>query len=427
MIDELIPGTSLSFKDSRKVLNFDEMMNLCDSTDNFDYVDEEVYGVTTRTFNYRLDIFSSFAQVGGRNFRGTCFELNSKKLLALPFFKFFNYNQSAFTLDTNVKKWNLINIFEKVDGSLVYFYKVNDNLLCRTKRTCRNLQCIHSMELVNKNSELKKYINYVIDLGYTPMFEFISPLNELIVKYNFETLCFLALRNRTTGKVYFADSTEVPIYKSDKLQTYPIVDNIYSLQDTINECTRYKGRYYVLKLLKHFKNNKIVKRIIDYIQEKNRNGVREGYVLSFDNGEIVKIKRLTYISLFKIREAINSDVSIVELLFNETLDDVIGEFKDNEIVLKYIEMIIECVNDTWNKTLKDAKRFYESHKDMLQKDYALTAMKELSKDAFTLAMLYYKYNGDISLDKVKQSYISNRKWRQSSLYTGEFHKDEGID
>ena len=409
----LIPHTSITFEDSRKVLSYDEMIDLCNKTENFDYIDESIYGRTTRTFNYRLDIFESFAKVGARNFRGTVYDLESKELLALPFFKFFNYNQSAFTLANIVNQWNLTTIYEKVDGSLIYFYKVGNHLVCRTKRSCTNFQSNRSMQLINANAELKEYISKMIDLGYTPMFEFISPLNEVIVKYNFETLCFLALRNRTTGQLYFADSKEVPIYKDKYLRTYPITDNVRTIEDCIKECKKGKTKFYVLNILKRFRKIGAISKLIQKIQASYRNNIREGYVLAFDNNEIVKMKRLTYISLAKLKDAINSDIAIVQLLFNESLDDVIAEFKDNEQAMNTINMIIKCVNDTWNRWLKNAKRFWEDNKTLERKEYAQKAKKELDGEEFTFAMLNYKFNGKIELDNLKNSYISNRKWRKS--------------
>ena len=100
----------INYENTRKVLSYNEMMNIYNKTDNFDIVDEEVYGIKTRSFNYRLDVFQSFNQCGARNFRGTTFDIESKELLALPFYKFFNYNQSEFTLDNYslaIRKYSL--------------------------------------------------------------------------------------------------------------------------------------------------------------------------------------------------------------------------------------------------------------------------------------------------------------------------------
>ena len=389
----------VKFKDSKKLISFDEMQSICDNTDNFDYVDEVIYGRTTRSFNYRLDIFDTFNQLAGRNFRGTTYDLETKELLAAPFFKFFNYNQSPFTLDTTIRSWNMINVFEKVDGSMIYFYKVNDNLVARTQRRCSNIQSIRAMYIVNNNKRLKNYINKVIDDGYTPIFELISPIyDQHIVYYNVELLCFLALRDRTTGKVYCSDSTEVPIYKEESLSTYPIVESFTNIKEIVDLCTN---------------------QVID-----NRKDLREGFVVLFDNNELIKFKRLQFINLQRLRDSITNEKNIASMLFIGTLDDIFYEFRDNQIILDYVNNIIECINDTWNKRLKFCKSYYEDNKHLDKKQFAIKAQKELDKKDFTIAMLYLKSDGDPILDRLQDSYIKNKEWQLSTLYKGELKEGD---
>lgn len=389
----------VKIEDSKKLVSFDEMQTICNSTDNFDYVDEVIHGRITRSFNYRLDIFDTFNQLAGRNFRGTTYDLETKELLAAPFFKFFNYNQSPFTLDPTIRTWNMVNVFEKVDGSMIYFYKVNNNLVARTQRRCSNIQAIRAMYIVNNNERLKNYINKVIDDGYTPIFELISPIyDQHIVYYKNELLCFLALRDRVTGKVYMSDSTEVPIYKEESLNTYPIIETFNNIYEIVDTCT-----------------NQII---------NDRKELREGYVVLFDNNELIKFKRLQFINLQRLRDSITNEKNIVSMLFMGTLDDIFYEFRENQLILDYVNNIIQCVNDTWNRRLKFCKSYYEENKYLDRKQFAIKAQKELDKKDFTIVIMYLKSNGDPILDKIQDSYIKNKEWQLSDLYKGEMKEDE---
>ena len=421
----IVPETNISFEDTKKVLSYDEMMEICNNTDNFDYIDENIYGRNIRVFNYRLDIFKSFAQKGGRNFRGTVYDKDSKELLALPFFKFFNYNQSAFTLSNIVDNWKIKCIYEKVDGSLVYFYKVNNILVCRTKRSYTNLQSIRSMEIVNNDIKLKDFILNLIDKGYTPMFEFLSPINRLVVKYKFETLCYLGSRNRITGDMIFPNDNhkellDIDIWSNPNISTYPIIEKLKTIDDVVNECSRGRIINNIFMKLKTFTKYKFINKIVTYYSNKTRDKIREGYCIVFDNGEIIKIKRLSYLSIFRIRNNITSDKEIAINLFNNTLDDIISEFKDDTKVIDYINMIIECIDDTWNKSINISKEFYNNNKDMNRKDYAIKARNKLDSQSFSISMEYYKnHDTNIELEKVKESYINYKRWRKSKLYKKE--------
>lgn len=383
----------INYENTRKVLSYNEMMNIYNKTDNFDIVDEEVYGIKTRSFNYRLDVFQSFNQCGARNFRGTTFDIESKELLALPFYKFFNYNQSEFTLDKIVKTWKIKNIYEKVDGSLIFFYKVNGKLVARTQRRCNNIQSNEAMKIVNQNNDIKKWIEDTIENGYTPLFELLSNMDPHIVYYNnIDTICLLRIRNRSDGTLYMADLDILPLYESSLISVFPIYnDKLITINDIINDC----------------KENIF-----------ERNELREGYVVLFENGELVKFKRPQYLSLAKLHDLHHTDTCIVEMLFNETLDDGLSEFKDNQSMLNYINNIIEAVDDTYNKKIKKAKDYYNQNKDLDRKLFAIKAQNELKdvKDSFGIAMELFINNGFLDEKKLQESFLRKKSWRDSKKF-----------
>lgn len=385
-----VPNSRVRFEQTREVLTLDQMMAICQNTDNFDYTDEQVNGRTTRTFNYRLDIFESFAQVGGRNFRGTVYDVESKELLALPFHKFFNIYQSPFTQKSEIQEWQMDGVYEKVDGTLVYFYMVNNQLVARTKRRCNNKFAIGAMRIVNKKHILKSFIKSWIKHGYTPIFELISPMSQVVVRYDFEDLVFLALRNMKTGKIHYADMSMLPLINNEIVSVFPIADRFSTLDEVIAECKT---------------------------ENFGRDEVLEGYVVQFTNNEIVKVKRPQWISYASLHDLSRIDKCSVELLFAEKLDDALYEFKDNQAMLSYINNIVRCVDETWNAMLHGAKTFYETNKALDRKSYAVKGQGELEKMVFPLAMLYYLSGGYPDLRSLQESYIKRKGWRESPNFT----------
>lgn len=388
---EFITDSNISFYDTRKILSFDQMMDLCNKTENFDYTDEIAFNTITRTFNYRLNIPESFLHTGARNFRGSVYDLKTKELLALPFHKFFNINENQFTDEKTVRRWSISSIYEKVDGTLIYLYLIDDHLVCRTKRRFDSEYTTKAMNIIKKTKGLEDYIRYWIKRRYTPMFELVSILSRQVVYYDFETLCFLALRNMDNGEIIYAGPDIMPYNTDEIISVWPINDQFSSVDEIVQKC----------------RNSSF-----------ERKDVLEGYTVLFTNGEIVKIKTPQYVELAKLRDAIKSDLAIVKMLFCEQLDDFMAEFKDNSEVLSFVNSIISSVNDTWNKRLKRTKQFWDDNKELERKDYALKA-KSLLTDAndFSLVMQYYKESGNIvNLNNFIDGYLKRREWRESSFF-----------
>lgn len=400
--EDLLPIT-------KELLSFDEMTELCNKDPNFDFTDKEITIVTkngpvtynTRVFNYRLNIFQSFCKRGSRNFRGTLFNKDTKELIALPFFKFFNYEENPFTSKELVEKFEMQNVFEKVDGSLIYFYMLGDSLFCRTKRSIDNDQIRLANSIVERNPNLKDWIIDMIQDAYTPMFELLSPRNTIVVKYKFEDLCFIAKRCMRTGEVAYSTdpNLDVPFWPkaelgfSMPLALYPILDTFSKFEDVVDNCNT---------------------------EEFERENLTEGYVVSFTNGELVKIKRKQYIDFARLKEDALNDTSIVKLLFSDSLDDLFREFKEDQDILDFIEKITNSVNDTWNVWHTEMKKFWVENKDLETKEFALKA-KDFCIDKpgilFSIAMEYFKSKGNSDFSRLKQSFISNRLWRNSKFYT----------
>lgn len=377
-----------SLEESRQILSFDEMTKLSNEIDNFYYTDEMTLGVMTRTFNYRLNIFSQFSNPGGRNFRGSVYRVDTKELVALPFFKFFNLDENPFSFSNIVKDWKIKNIYEKVDGSLIYFYKIKDNIVCRTKGSYNSRQAIIAQSFLMHDKNLKDFIEGLIDNSFTPMFELLSPLNEIVVKYDFTDLCFLGARSLKTGEVVFPNYENIDRI-CNVLTLYPIYDRFNSVQDIVDTCNTEKFE---------------------------RNDILEGYTVLFENNEIVKIKRPQYLDLHAIKSSLVRDTKIVELLFGDKLDDLLAEYKDNSEITDYVNMVVDSVDDTWNKSCKSSLVFYRDNKDLGRKEFALKAKNELENFSFSICMNYYSHGEEADLTRIRESYFSSRKWRESKFF-----------
>ena len=379
------------YESSRKIISYDDMMKLIPTSSNFDYVDECTNGINTRTFIYRMESFSldMFLKDGARNMRGIVFNKDSKEILALPFFKFFNiYENPYFTDFDEVNKWKIKNIYEKID-----------QIIARTKGGSTNRESKIAMNITINNRHLYKFIKDLVNNNYTPMFELISPINALnIVEYEFIDLVFLGARNIHTGELLMNNGDLLSnTQKRHITAMYPYMDDykFKNIQNIVDECL---------------------------YSEKERNNILEGYVVEFDNGELVKFKYGQYLKLHKELDNYTGEMDIVDMIFNNKIDDFYISFNNKTSIINNINMIKKSIEDTWTNNLNSAKEFYNENKELNKKDFFDLLNKDCknNKVKFGAALIYYDSKGhpnDHAFNKILVSYRANRSWRESQYYT----------
>lgn len=218
----------------QKVPTFEECKQICSSMKHFSHSTQEIHGEKIHSFKYSISIPKMWknnkvnedgndneSDDGRINMRGITYNDNGT-LLALPFPKFFNNGEMDET--TNIDLGDALYVSEKLDGSLISFFKVNGVLEIKTmksvssqvanfaRRTLFNSQegengagsdekkeCETSP---NRFSQVLEFASRLIDIGLSPMFEFISPMNPIVVDYDKDDFVFLGARSMKTGRIY---------------------------------------------------------------------------------------------------------------------------------------------------------------------------------------------------------------------------------
>lgn len=358
--------------DFRYVPSYGECVDIVVNNPCFIKKDEIVDGIPITTFAYRLATAEDFCCKGARNLRGITFREDTKEILALPLHKFWNLGENQCTEINTVRNKNILRVTEKYDGSLVYFFMINGELCCKTKLNSFSEQAIIAMDIVEENDVLKKSIIELIQNGYTPMFEYISPQNQIVIKYDDEDLKYIGARNMTDGTYDFD-----PIEGSDPVETF----NLDNIDEVINIAKDYSGH--------------------------------EGFVVVFDDHDMVKIKTSEYFKLHKIRENILNESVLAELILNENLDDIkYTLFSSESDLLNYIECFEKKVVDRYNQLINAAQRYYETYRHLDRKTYAITAQQELDRTSFGLAMELYA-KGSIDEKNFKQFFLAKKLWENN--------------
>lgn len=351
------------------VPDFFDCLKLVEIGDVFNSKEEKINNHTIVSFMYRFATYSDFCIPGSRNLRGITFDKESKTLLALPFHKFFNYKENDFTQDESIANKQISLIREKIDGSLIMFFMLDNVLYAKTKMGCFNDQSNWSMNIVNNNTLLKKEIIYKIENGFTPMFEFISPRNRIVIFYEHEELIYLGARNMKDGS-----------YNFDKMKNCKNTEE-YENENNINS---------MVNMIQTFSN-------------------KEGIVVVFSDGDMMKIKTEDYIMCHRAKNSIFNKKYLAELVISGNIDDIKPLFADNIEIMHYINANESIILQKYNMIILNANKFYEENNNLGRKEYAIKASAYFNSIEFDLAMSLFIYE-KINFEKFNRKFINDCLW-----------------
>ena len=302
-------------------------------------------------FNYRLASYEDFKNHDARELRGLMFLKDEKfgtweTFPMLP--KFWNVNENEYTLYDNIKGWEVESIANKEDGSLIAFVPSvgDESILARTKMSFDNEQAKMAQELY-KEKYGKEFAFVVLalyhDFDVILYFELVSPKNRIVLKYGESELRLISGRFRKSGEILSKESLED-------------IHNIF--QD-----------YGVpVKLAEHEENRSLE----ELLEERKHIENKEGWVIKFKNGDLVKLKTEWYVREHKIRDGLNFPNAIIEMVLNETIDDLLSELEPGSEERVFVEEIVEKVDHYFNHVVKyveEKKKEYEEMGD--RKEFAL--------------------------------------------------------
>ncbi len=295
-------------------------------------------------FNYLIQLPDSFEGIR-REFRGLTFDEKSGAILSLPLHKFMNLNQ---TEETQFEKLKHLNgkIYEKMDGSLVHLYEHRGELRASTRMSSDTIQAKEAFRLAGKLGMIDE-IRKEVKSGYTPIFEYVAPNNQIVVEYGSPRLVYLHSRNRSTGEYVYH-----PYKDCAKTFDFKFAD------------------------------------VFSFLEGKEE---FEGYVIVLENGLWVKAKCNWYLERHRAVDALMRPAyRLYEVVFDGLMDDLIAKAPDRHKT-KLREIYTVAQLDLLNEMERVQKISDAIMKEAsTRKDYALTA-QALHKDIFGSLMTAYDH------------------------------------
>jgi len=252
--------------------------------------------------NYMVSMADTFDMTGPddlggairRELRGIIFDTNGN-IMSRPFHKFFNVNERLETMSYYIDMTQPHVIMEKMDGSMVRPVRMNGRLRLATKMGVTEI-AEEAEKLLTE--EQRDWLGQVMLSGVTPIFEYIAPTNKIVIDYSEPKLVLLAMRNNISGN-----------YCMPHLSPFDIVPMYGSVDVGLDE----------------------------YITRAREMQGREGDIIRFANGQMLKIKNDWYVRIHRTKDLIRTERNIADIIVNEQLDDVLPllDATDLTIVREY--------------------------------------------------------------------------------------------
>lgn len=134
-----------------------------------------------------------------RECRGLIFD-NNENIISRPLHKFFNINEREETQSSNIDLSQSHIILEKIDGSFIRPFRTLDGILRWGTKMGETEVANLVIPFLEKNKNYIDFAHWACDNNLTPIFEFTSRKQRIVVDYGREdNLTLLAIRHNFTG------------------------------------------------------------------------------------------------------------------------------------------------------------------------------------------------------------------------------------
>ena len=286
--------------------------------------------------------------------RGIAFD-QSGAIVSRPLHKFFNAGEKEWLLrESLLAREDIAGVYEKIDGSMIATAWFDGKLQWRSKKAFESAVVKLARQHLEEHPAITQFASKVAARGWTASFELTHPDARIVVAQETPAFRLLHVRDNVSGEYLMLDPKH----------------EIHSLiaEHGIPTAPRFPGMSMAAA--------------IDSLTDMRD---REGYVVQFTNGDMVKIKCPWYLRLHRSISFLR-ERDIATLALNEELDDVKGALVEVGIDLTAVNAVEAKLKAILTGLLDQIEQIYESGKTLDRKSFAIANSKH---ELFALAMQRY--------------------------------------
>jgi RNA ligase len=351
------------FYDFSHITHIDDVLPHIEGREEFRVMEKEDYIV----INYAVAFEETFKwdsedPVGSavrRECRGISFNENGD-LICRKYHKFFNVGEKE---ETQLNKINLYEphiVLEKLDGSLISCQPTADGFVLVTKAGVTDI-AQQAEEFIADKPHYSTFINKCIQKGTTPLFEWCSRKNRIVVDYPEDQLILTGMRYNNTGK--YVDYEIMKSYAT--AWNIPVVKAVDGLA---------------------------VQNIELFVKQVREWDDGEGVVIRFDSGHMVKIKSADYVLRHKSKDSISQEKNVLQTIIEGSVDDLVPLLtpEDGERIQRFQKAFLAGLEEV---ALEMAELFVEGNKMYPEKkDFAVEFVQK-KVDPSHAPVMYGMKNG----------------------------------
>jgi T4 RnlA family RNA ligase len=323
-----------------------------------------------------------------RECRGLIFS-PSGRLISRRFHKFFNVNEKPETHQDNLV-WSGHTILDKLDGSMITPIPMPDETIRWGSKMGLTSTSMQAEIFVACNPQYQEFASYCIEQDMTPIFEWCSRKNRIVIDYPEDRLVLLAIRRNFTGEYLDYESVwtaawtyELPTVEKRKFDTDLL--GLISFARAIED--------------------------------------HEGFVIRFDSGHMVKVKGDWYVKIHRCKESLSQEKNLIDLIVNEKLDDLKPHLLPDDLI-----RVNQFEKDFWNgighrlQELEDSLNYHRDQTKGDRRSFAIDIAPKLS--SIDRGILFACWDGNkevrpVMTDMIKKSCGSGTRVDQfRSLWGG---------
>ena len=314
--------------------------------------------------------------------RGITFNADGE-CISRPLHKFMNIGENEQTQKHNLVFDNAV-VLEKRDGSMLIPVMINNRIHWKSKKSFFSDVAIKANHCAT--IEVLNLSRTLINIGYTPIFEFTHPEHQIVIDYGAEPkFVLIAARNNETGDYMSIDVQEII-------------------------CAAHR-----VECIKRFKENvnELLNKIDDQINF-------EGYVIRHIDGLWTKAKSKWYLVNHRIMTEIRERdiaLAVVEECVDDIKSAIVAQGLDITPVLKIEDRVIQQLEIIIQATDRLCKLIKA---EPTQKD---AAMKYKNNEFFGLAMLLTRDKEPNYVDFWKKRFLKV-DYSLRVLYNQNFNREE---
>lgn len=289
---------------------------------------------------YNISNGESFNNSFEKEARGITFDVDGK-IISRPLHKFFNLAEREEVQPHNLD-WNkMVAAFDKMDGSMITTGLINGEFFAKSKKSFQSDVAVSATAFVQKNQKYYDFTRYCALANMTPIFEFTSPNHRIVLRYSQDNMTLLHVRDNFTGVYLMPEELAQLASKYDIPVNSPVHGRELDLPELLKSLNTVEGI--------------------------------EGYVIQFENGEMVKVKTKWYVNLHHAVTFVR-ERDIARMVVEEQIDDYIAFVALNapDADLTHIRYI--------NDTIKAEVEGIEREVTALAKHYAGVDFKTVALD-----------------------------------------------